>query len=155
MEPPKRWINVTAPVLAFDFLSPAFLLKCWEMAEWVMFKTRPMSFGRIARSRRSWMGKLITHCRTGLTGSTWSTRWMALSLIRLPPQLGQRPRRLHENATRRPFWQLWHCTRTKPWARIPHLRYSLNSFTTKSGSGWPVSSWTRFRKVSRFSCTIW
>lgn len=41
-----------------------------------------------------------THCLTGCTGKTQSTRWAAVSLIRLAPQLGQNPRRLQLNATK-------------------------------------------------------
>ena len=33
-------------------------------------------------------------------GNTWSTRCAARSAMRRPPQLGQNPRPLHENATR-------------------------------------------------------
>ena len=37
--------------------------------------------------------------RTGTSGNTRSTRWAAVSAMRLLPQDGQKPRRLQENAT--------------------------------------------------------
>ena len=50
---------------------------------------------------RSSHGSESTHCRYGTTGSTRSHCRAAVSLMRLPPQLEQTPRCLHENATRR------------------------------------------------------
>jgi len=154
IEPPKRWKSVTTPALAWDFLKPAFLHRCFEIVFVTMFSTSLMILGRTARSSLIWMGKLITHWRMGLMGSTSSTRWIALSDMRRPPQLGQNPRRLQLNATKCSLWQESHLALRNPWAKIPHLRYSLNSFSTKSGSGRPHSSCTVLKKVSRFSCTI-
>jgi hypothetical protein len=42
-----------------------------------------------------------THWRSGTGGSTLSTRLAAGSAMRRPPQLGQKPRPLHENGTKR------------------------------------------------------
>ena len=64
-------------------------------------------------------------------GSTSSTSNAALSAIRRAPQLGQKPRRLHENATSFSSWQEEQRTRRKPCSNLPHLRYSSNSFATK------------------------
>src|SRR5262245_42111206 len=49
---------------------------------------------------RNESGSVSTHCRTGTCGSTRSTRFAAVSAMRRPPQLGQKPRPFHENATR-------------------------------------------------------
>ena len=77
-----------------------------------------------------------THCRTGTSGSTWSTRCAARSAIRRPPQLGQKPRPLHENATRRSEWQVSQRNRANPAAR-KQRRNALNSASTNRGSPWP------------------
>ena len=45
-------------------------------------------------------GKLMTHCLMFFIGKTLSTRWAAVSLILLAPQLGQKPRRLQLKATK-------------------------------------------------------
>jgi hypothetical protein len=50
---------------------------------------------------RSSNGSESTHCRTGTEGSTRSTRCAAVFAMRRPAQLGQMPRALQENATRR------------------------------------------------------
>ena len=44
-------------------------------------------------------------CGRLASGSTLSTRWAAVSIIRRAPQLGENPRRLHENATSSSCWQ--------------------------------------------------
>jgi hypothetical protein len=44
------------------------------------------------------------------------------STIRRAPQLGQKPRRLHENATSFSAWQASHLTRRKPCSSRPRLR---------------------------------
>jgi hypothetical protein len=49
--------------------------------------------------------RLTTHCRIAASGSTWSMSWAARSAMRRPPQLGQKPRPLHENGTRRSWLQ--------------------------------------------------
>jgi hypothetical protein len=59
-----------------------------------------MNSGRAARQSRIGIGKLRTHCRVGFIGRTESTRWAAVSAILRPPQLGQKPRRLQEKATK-------------------------------------------------------
>src|SRR5262245_66170159 len=40
---------------------------------------------------RNGSGSVSTHCRTGTCGSTRSTRFAAVSAMRRPPQLGQKP----------------------------------------------------------------
>ncbi len=154
IDPPKRWISVTVPVLTSDLLNPAFLHRCCEMVLVTMFKISVMILGLMASSSLIWIGKLSTHWRMGLIGKTSSTRWIAVSAIRLPPQLGQKPRRLHEKATRCSLGQDSHLDLKKPWAKIPHFKYSRNSFSTKSGKGLLYSSFASFRKVSRFSWMI-
>lgn len=47
----------------------------------------------------------------------------------------QKPGFLHENATCCSLLHDSHLALRNPWAKIPHLRYSLNSFPTKPGSG--------------------
>src|SRR5438552_8761638 len=74
--------------------------------------------------------------------------------MRRPPQLGQKPRRLHENGTRRSKAQLSHRTSAKPRLSAPHVRNSRNSRSTKRGSPPPsLRSATSRKKVSRFSRT--
>ncbi len=46
--------------------------------------------------------------------------------MRRAEQLGNVPRRLHENAMTMCRWQCLHCARPNPWTRTP-LRYSSNS----------------------------
>ena len=55
-------------------------------------------------------------------GKMLSTSSAAVSTIRRAPQLGQNPRRLHENATSFSAWQASHLTRRKPCSSRPHLR---------------------------------
>src|SRR5439155_11886107 len=74
--------------------------------------------------------------------------------MRRPPQLGQKPRRLHENGTRRSKAQLSHRTRAKPRLSAPHVRNSRNSRSTKRGSPPPsLRSATSRKTVSKFSRT--
>jgi hypothetical protein len=73
----------------------ALLHWCRETVFVTIFRTSVIIFGLIASRSRIWMGKLNTHCRMGLIGKTSSTRWIALSDMRRPPQLGQNPRFLH------------------------------------------------------------
>src|SRR5437762_11877512 len=74
--------------------------------------------------------------------------------MRRPPQLGQKPRRLHENGTRRSNAQFSHRTRANPRPSAPHVRNSRNSRSTKRGSPPPsVRSAASRKKVSRFSRT--
>jgi hypothetical protein len=68
--------------------------------------------------------QLSTHWRTGTRGSTPSTSRAALSVMRRPPQLGQKPRPLHENGTSRSSVHSVHRRRAKPCARIPQVRKS-------------------------------
>ena len=152
IDPPNLWIRVTTPVLDFDFLKPAVFERYPDMLLVTILSTALMILGRTASSSRICTGKLITHCRMGFMGKTSSTRWIALSDIRRPPQLGQNPRLLQEKATKCSWLQDSHLALKNPWAKIPHLRYSLNSFSTKPGRGRPHSSWTWLKKVSRFSC---
>ena len=58
-----------------------------------------------------------------------------MSAMRWPPQLGQKPRRLHEKGTRRSKPQSSQCRRKKPWARMPQRRKAWNSCSTKRGTG--------------------
>jgi hypothetical protein len=84
-------------------------------------------------------GRLNTHCRTGTSGMTWSTRWTARSAILLPPQLGQTARPLHENATSRSRPQSPQRIRAKPPARTPHWRKSRNARSTNGGTPSPAA----------------
>jgi hypothetical protein len=65
-----------------------------------MPRTLPMILGWLANRKRRGNGKLSTHCLIGTAGKTLSTSSAALSVIRLAPQLGQKPLRLQLNATR-------------------------------------------------------
>jgi len=56
-----------------------------------------------------------------------ASRWAARSVIRRPPQLGQKPRPLQEQGTSRSRAQPSQRSRTKPWARMPQVRNSRNS----------------------------
>jgi hypothetical protein len=51
------------------------------------------SCGRRLRASRTGIGNVNTHCRYGTRGSTWSTRWAAVSSARRAVQEGQMPRR--------------------------------------------------------------
>ena len=50
-------------------------------------------------------GSDSTHCRTGATGNTRSTRWAAVSAILLPAHEGHQMRRLHEKGRSRSYPQ--------------------------------------------------
>lgn len=93
----------------------------------------PMASGLLANRKRSGYGKLSTHCRTGHGPNTSSTRCRADSAMRRAPQLGQKPRRLQLNATRRSAWQCSHTTRTKPRSSTPQRKYASNSSRTCIG----------------------
>ena len=66
---------------------------------------------RAARSPTISEGGDRTYCRMGTSGSTRSTKWCAVSCIRLAPQLGQSPRPLHENGSARSAAQSGHRSR--------------------------------------------
>jgi len=69
-----------------------------------------------------------------------------------PPQLEQKPRRLHEKGTSRSNAHSGHRSRVKPSARIPQRRKSRNSCSTKEGRPLPSArSETSRRKGSRCS----
>jgi hypothetical protein len=57
--------------------------------------------GATCQEEASRPGPVSTHWRVATRGSTCSAQCAARSAIRLPPQLGQNPRPLHENGTRR------------------------------------------------------
>ena len=78
--------------------------------------------GQLANRKRKGYGTLNTHWRTGCSGKTSSTRSAPLYAIRRASQLGQKPRRLHENARRCSPWQLSQRTRRNPRSRRPHSR---------------------------------
>jgi hypothetical protein len=81
---------------------------------------------------------------------TWSTRYAARSVIRRPPQLGQKPRPSHEKATRRSSPQARHRKRANPAARHPQVRNSRNSRSTNAGSPSPCRlPRARSRSVSK------
>ncbi len=106
--PPKRWMTVTHP-------------------------DRP---SRIPYRRARWRWKPRS-TRTGTRGSTSSTIRAAHSVMRRPPQLGQKPRPLQENGTSRSTAQSAHRRRAKPCASTPQVRKSLNSCSTNPGKGDP------------------
>jgi hypothetical protein len=76
----------------------------------------------LQQSQRTPCGTDNTHCRAGARGKMRSTRWAAVSAMRRPPQDGQKPRFLHENATTLAWPQRSQCTRMNPCSRIPHSR---------------------------------
>ena len=57
--------------------------------------------------------------------------------MRFPSQLGQIPRRLHENATNWSLPRPSHRTLTKPRLSCPQSTYALNAFPTNAGSPRP------------------
>jgi hypothetical protein len=85
-------------------------------------------------------GKPPTSAST--SGRTASTRWAARSTIRRPPQLGQNPRPLHENATSRSAPQPTHRNRAKPPASQPQRRKFRNS-RLRQGYGGPPKRFAR------------
>ena len=65
-----------------------------------MRNTAPNKHASYASEKRRGNGNVSTHCRKGTaSGSTWSARFAAPSFMRRPPQLGQKPRPLQQNAT--------------------------------------------------------
>ena len=70
------------------------------------------------------MKAIVIRWRTGTRGSTSSTRRAAYSVMRRPPQLGQKPRPLQENGTSRSKAQSLHRRRAKPCVSTPHVRKS-------------------------------
>ena len=98
----------------------------WARAQLRRCRSTARCSRRATRRHRSWCqastyrircGTLKTHWRTGTSGNTWSTRCAARSAMRRPPQLGQKPRPLHENGTSRSVRQSPHWNRAKPPAR--------------------------------------
>ncbi len=92
------------------------------MARITMPSTALITAGSRANRNRSANGTLSTHWRIGTRGSTSSTSSVAVSTMRLAPQLGQKPWRLQLNATRCSAWQLSQRTRRNPCSSRPHLR---------------------------------
>jgi hypothetical protein len=109
--------------------------------------------GSAASTLRSSYGTLITHCRSGTSGSTRSHTVAAVWHIRLPPHDGHTPRSLHENATGMSWPHPLHRALPKPWASTPQRRYPWNSSTTYRGSARPERSSANMRKVARCFAT--
>ena len=114
-DPPKRWMTATPPLRGSA--------RPWSRAQPRRYRSTARCRIRATRRHRSWCqastyrircGTLKTHWRTGTSRTTWSTRWAARSAMRRPPQLGQNPRPLHENATSRSVLQSPHRNRAKP-----------------------------------------
>ena len=78
-------------------------------------------------------GRLRTHCRTGTTGNTSSTRCAARSAIRRPPQLGQTALPLQENGTSRLSPHRPQRNRANPPARNPQRKNPRNSSSMNRG----------------------
>ena len=86
---------------------------------WVFLRRAIPFLFQASKNLRS-CGKVTTHCRTGTGGMTWSTRWAASSVMRLPSQELHNPLCLQENATATACLHLAHLACTKPnWSR-PH-----------------------------------
>lgn len=121
-----------------------------------------------ASAYRNRCGSVNTHCRTGTSGRTWSTRCAARSAIRHPPQLGQKPRPCMRtprvarscsphNGTARSRWRGSRSART-PGTR---LRRTAEGHGRRA-PGWPrrgsarharVPTRTRRRHSDRAACT--
>ena len=154
-DPPKRWMTATPP--------PRGSARPWSRAQPRRCRSTARCSRRATRRHRSWCqastyrircGTLKTHWRTGTSGKTWSTRCAARSAMRRPPQLGQKPRPLHENATSRSVRQSPHRNRAKPPARNPHRRNARNSSSTNRGNPSPSRSRAdSTRNVSKWSRT--
>src|SRR3569623_611389 len=135
-------MTVTAPVLSTPRMPRRFarLRSHAETAAMSCRRTSLVKPGSWAnRARRPW-GTVSTHCRTRTHKTTRSARAAAKSHMRRPMQLGQNPRRWHENATARDQPQSGHLARTKPCARIPQRRKASTSDATNAGSA-DESSW--------------
>ena len=106
-----------------------------------------MISGSLANRNRKGCGTLGTHRRTGRSGNTSSTRWVALSAMRRAPQLGQNPRLLQLKATSRSARQPSQATRRKPCSSRPQARKSSNSRATYRGRNLPSAA-SRASKAS-------
>lgn len=67
-------------------------------------------------------------------GISESTRRADVSLMRRAKQEPQNPRFLHENGTKRSYWQPWQYTRAKPYESTPQRKKHSNSFFMKLGT---------------------
>jgi hypothetical protein len=98
---PKRWRKLTAPKAASaGAVGQASLRVAWR-ARSRMWRTAPAVRDRWCRKGLRRLGTESTTWRTGMWGKTFSTRWAAVSAMRLALQEGQAPRPLQENATRK------------------------------------------------------
>ncbi len=93
-----------------------------KMLSTKMRESAERTSARKAASMRTSNGSESTHWRTGTAGSTRSVRCAAVFAMRRPVQLGQMPRPLHENATRRSLPQRSQRRWTNPCAKTPHRR---------------------------------
>ena len=154
--PPNRWTIATAPPR--PSVTPSSRARRRSHPGTARMVTATTARHR-SWSQASWYrtrcGTLNTHCRTGTSGKTSSTRCAARSVIRRPPQLGQKPRPLHEHAASRSSPHPAHRNRTNPPARKPHRRNARNSCSTNRGSPSPSRSHAACaRKVSNWFRTI-
>ncbi len=97
---PKRWTRATAPVSGRD--TPSRLaVRRWtaKSARTKSPSTSERSRAFLARAKRTGMGSGSVHGRSGVRGSTRSTRWMAVSCSRQALQEGHTPRDLQEMGT--------------------------------------------------------
>ena len=113
-------------------------------------KSRGSNTTSVVPSRRGSLSRYTTCPRS--SDRTCSTRWAAVSAMRRPPQLGQKPRRLQLNAASFSYRKASHVTRRNPYSRRPHFRYAANSSTTKWGSETPSAS-RRSRNRGKCSST--
>jgi hypothetical protein len=129
--------------LACLVVKPARLTMCVDMARWMIPMTLLNSLGYRANSNLNGIGRLKTHWRIGyaLQGlwRTSSTNSVALCVILLAPQLGQKPRRLQLNATSFSCLQSPHTTLKNPCSKRPHRKKSSNSRSTNLGKYLPCS----------------
>ena len=86
-----------------------------------------------ASCQRLCHGTVSTTCRTATRGSRPSTQRAARAAIRRPPHDGQNPRPLHDNGTRRWWWQVSQTNQPKPPRGSPQVVYRRSSSMTYRG----------------------
>jgi len=119
----KRCTKVTAPVSPPSIPCANACSRCQRPISSTNIRACAVSAsGDNASTRRTSNGAVNTHCLTGTSGSTSSTKCAAVAHARRAPQLGHVALHLHAYATSISRWHVAHATRKKPCARMPQRR---------------------------------
>jgi hydroxypyruvate isomerase len=136
----KRWMNATSPIcnsLVSSLVKPSVVLQRSISADRIARRNNRNAQFKAAVSRcikyRSRLGTESTHCLTGCTGNTCSTKCAAVSFIRLVQHEGQTPRPLQENATIKSWPQSPQRAPAKPCANTPHSKHLRKACSTNRG----------------------